>query len=157
MRQLLVGFLVLVYVGGCFTLNQAVADACTHGNCIHGWYSKYNGTEKALFFTWLIGFPLAIAGVRAAIRQVSGEAARDAERQRVARATYDETLRKQQARNLFVSTSNSAVSRQSWKCVKCGQPFPAGTPYHYQTSWDGSYQSRTKYCVACRALIVSAS
>lgn len=150
MRKLLAAFLALVYVAGCVRLNQAVANACTHGNCIHGWYSKYNGTEKALFFAWMIGFPLAVAGIRAAIRQINGEAARDTERQRLARATYDEASRKRQTLNFLISTTQSAVSRKPWTCSQCGHAFPAGVRYHYQTLWEGSYQTRTKYCAPCR-------
>lgn len=28
--------------------NNIVADSCTHLNCTHGWYSKYNDTEKMM-------------------------------------------------------------------------------------------------------------
>ena len=60
MRLWAVGVLVLVYGAGCAVLNENVARACTHGNCIHGWYSANTGSEQALFFMWAIGFPVAL-------------------------------------------------------------------------------------------------
>ena len=44
----------VVYIFGFFTANKAVRDACTHGNCKHGWYSKKNKTEKAIAFLWVL-------------------------------------------------------------------------------------------------------
>ena len=42
-----------------------VRRASTHGNTIHGWYSKYNSGEKTLAWLWFIGFPAggAFAGL----------------------------------------------------------------------------------------------
>lgn len=55
--------LAAIYMGGCFVLNEAVRLACTHGNCVHGWYSKNTVAERRLFFAWAIGFPLLVAWV----------------------------------------------------------------------------------------------
>ena len=57
------GFLILVgiiFVAGLIYLNGQVADACTHGNCVHGWDSKYTKTEQANFRLWFFGFPITI-------------------------------------------------------------------------------------------------
>ena len=61
--ELLVGKIVLVVVVIVFFLglgyfNSQVAEACTHGNCVHGWDSKYTHTEQRYFQLWLIGFPI---------------------------------------------------------------------------------------------------
>ncbi len=42
-----------------FELNQDVREASTHGNTIHGWYSKKNGEEKTVAILWFICFPIA--------------------------------------------------------------------------------------------------
>lgn len=57
------GFLILVgiiFVAGLIYLNGQVADACTHGNCVHGWDSKYTKTEQANYRLWFFGFPIII-------------------------------------------------------------------------------------------------
>ena len=57
------GFLILVgiiFVAGLIYLNGQVADACTHGNCVHGWDSKYTKTEQAIYRLWFFGFPITI-------------------------------------------------------------------------------------------------
>ena len=57
------GFLILVgiiFVAGLIYLNGQVADACTHGNCVHGWDSKYTKTEQANYRLWFFGFPITI-------------------------------------------------------------------------------------------------
>ena len=38
-----------------------VAESCRHGNCKHGWYSKYNRKEQRLATLWMIGFPIGSA------------------------------------------------------------------------------------------------
>jgi hypothetical protein len=38
-----------------------VRNASTHGNTIHGWYSKYNRYEKLLAWLWFIIFPIIVA------------------------------------------------------------------------------------------------
>jgi hypothetical protein len=49
---------VIVYFLGLDFFNSQVAEACTHGNCVHGWDSKYTYTEQRFFQLWLIGFPI---------------------------------------------------------------------------------------------------
>jgi hypothetical protein len=70
--------LALVYIGGCVVLSRAVRDACTHGNCIHGWYSKYNTAEKLTFIAWALGVPATVIGVslRIAARRKNGAVVR---------------------------------------------------------------------------------
>src|SRR5690242_11084618 len=110
MRIIVISALVLVYTAGCFRLNQAVSDACTHGNCIHGWYSKYNGAEKLAFFAWAIGFPLAVAGLRTMIRERNG----DADRARLAHKAEVDAI--QQRFKQRISRASSARSRKAWQC-----------------------------------------
>ena len=38
-----------------------VRDASTHGNTIHGWYSKYNRGEKFIAWAWFVVYPV-VAG-----------------------------------------------------------------------------------------------
>jgi hypothetical protein len=54
----------LVYMSGCGVLNEAVRRACTHGNCVHGWYSKDTRTEQDFYWMWAVGFPVLIYTVR---------------------------------------------------------------------------------------------
>ena len=49
---------VIVFFLGLGYFNSQVAEACTHGNCVHGWDSKYTHTEQRYFQLWLIGFPI---------------------------------------------------------------------------------------------------
>ncbi|MBL0720530.1 topoisomerase DNA-binding C4 zinc finger domain-containing protein [Piscinibacter sp. Jin2] len=66
-KVILAAFLCAAYVGGCVHLNNEVRRACTHGNCKHGWNSKYTGSEKLAFIAWAIGVPGAVyLGWRAA-------------------------------------------------------------------------------------------
>ena len=51
--------LVVIYIIGFVIANKSVSDSCTHGNCKHGWNSKYNKEEKNLASLWIIGFPIA--------------------------------------------------------------------------------------------------
>lgn len=177
MRQILAWVLVIVYFGGCAVLNQAVSDACTHGNCIHGWNSKYNGSEKALFFSWGIGFPLVIFGSRALVRQLTGEAVRDAEQRRAAAAVLaeraeargraaaerarlnDEAQMKREREASYTRASRGwqahvpaiRAARQSAiarKAWSCQAcGFRADAGVTY--FYDGGYD-RTKYCASCR-------
>ena len=52
-----------IYVHGCDVRREAVSDACTHGNCKSGWYSKYNNSEKTDYYLWAWGYPLVMLGV----------------------------------------------------------------------------------------------
>jgi hypothetical protein len=58
-RYVLLAVVVVVYLVGVSYGNAMVRGACWHGNCIHGWNSKYNGTERAIATSWIFGFPLA--------------------------------------------------------------------------------------------------
>jgi hypothetical protein len=51
-------FAGVIFVGGLIYFNGQVADACTHGNCVHGWSSKYTQDEQNNSRMWFIGFPL---------------------------------------------------------------------------------------------------
>lgn len=53
-KQVLFSCWLVIYIIGFFIANQAVGDACTHGNCIHGWYSKYNYIEKFIALLWVL-------------------------------------------------------------------------------------------------------
>ena len=53
-------FAGVIFVGGLIYFNGQVADACTHGNCVHGWSSKYTQAEQNNSRMWFIGFPLFI-------------------------------------------------------------------------------------------------
>lgn len=50
--------LVVIYLIGFVVANNYVADSCTHGNCKHGWNSKYNKKEKRIASLWIIGYPV---------------------------------------------------------------------------------------------------
>jgi hypothetical protein len=58
-RTFLVIVLAAIYIGGCVQLNGEVRKACTHGNCKHGAYSKYNRKEKLTYGIWALGVPAA--------------------------------------------------------------------------------------------------
>lgn len=49
---------IVLYFGGCVYVDGMVRDACTHGNCVHGRYSKNNSGEKAVALAWKLGFPI---------------------------------------------------------------------------------------------------
>jgi len=53
-------FAGVIFVGGLIYFNGQVADACTHGNCVHGWSSKNTQAEQNNSRIWFIGFPLFI-------------------------------------------------------------------------------------------------
>lgn len=57
-RENIIIALVVIYIIGFIIANKSVSDSCTHGNCKHGWYSKYNTEEKNLASLWIIGFPI---------------------------------------------------------------------------------------------------
>ena len=58
--------MALVYAAGCIVLKENVREACTHGNCRHGFYSKYTKAEQAALFAWLFGYPAAVLAATAA-------------------------------------------------------------------------------------------
>ena len=58
MRFFLIAIAILIYFFGCSHFNSEVREACTHGNCKHGWYSKYNESEKTVASMWMIGYPI---------------------------------------------------------------------------------------------------
>lgn len=49
-----------IYIAGIIFFNGQVRDACTHGNCKHGWDSKYNESEQVIAKLWMFGFPISI-------------------------------------------------------------------------------------------------
>ncbi|KGK01640.1 topoisomerase DNA-binding C4 zinc finger domain-containing protein [Thalassotalea sp. ND16A] len=51
--------LVVIYLIGFVLANNYVRDSCKHGNCKHGWNSKFNKEEKRIANLWIIGFPIA--------------------------------------------------------------------------------------------------
>jgi hypothetical protein len=72
MGRAALGALVLIYAAGCFELKARVREACTHGNCRHGFYSKYTKAEQAAFYAWAFGYPwaaLAAVEVGRALRE----------------------------------------------------------------------------------------
>jgi hypothetical protein len=62
-RLVLLALFLTVYVVGCVHFNAKVRDACTHPSCTHGWYSKYNNSEKAHTIAWMLGAPVAAGGI----------------------------------------------------------------------------------------------
>ena len=54
---------VVMYLAVFGVLNERVREACTAAACKHGWYSKFNGTEKAEAIGWLVLSPVAAAGI----------------------------------------------------------------------------------------------
>ena len=58
MGKIVLVVVVIVFFLGLDYFNSQVAEACTHGNCVHGWDSKYTNTEQRYFQLWLIGFPI---------------------------------------------------------------------------------------------------
>ena len=57
MKTFALASIILIYLVGCFYFNELVSLSCTHGNCVHGWYSKYNKDEKAIASLWILGYP----------------------------------------------------------------------------------------------------
>lgn len=55
--RFLLAIVILIYFFGCIHFNSQVEEACTHGNCKHGWYSKYNESEKIEAIMWMFGCP----------------------------------------------------------------------------------------------------
>jgi hypothetical protein len=53
--------LAIVYFAGCMLLDAGVDAACTHPNCVHGWYSQNTKLEQILFWIWALGFPILMA------------------------------------------------------------------------------------------------
>jgi hypothetical protein len=51
---------LLIYGVGCVVLAGRVRDACTHGNCRHGFYSKYTYGERTDYSLWQYGFPTIV-------------------------------------------------------------------------------------------------
>ena len=62
-KHIIMAVLIVIYFVGCQKLNNDVREACTHGNCKHGWYSKYNEDEQATANLWTYGFLLFLAFV----------------------------------------------------------------------------------------------
>ena len=44
------GLILYCFIG--LTNCENVKEACTHGNCEHGWNSEYNKSEKTFAFFW---------------------------------------------------------------------------------------------------------
>lgn len=139
--------LLLIYWGGCAVLNEEVRTACTHGNCVHGWYSKYNTAEKVVFLAWAVGFPTVVALVAGAMDRSGPEAeASQARSKRRAARTYRRGRRKREQRAL-----ETARARKQWNCERCGATIAVGATYSYFTTWDGSRQNRHRLCAECAA------
>lgn len=60
--RIAIGVAIVVYLAVNSYFFDIVRNASTHGNTIHGWYSKYNRSEKFFAWLWFIGFPM-IAGL----------------------------------------------------------------------------------------------
>ena len=59
-KKVLFSIALIVYIIGFFMANSAVSNACTHGNCKHGWYSKNTGSQQTVAILWLLT-PLALS------------------------------------------------------------------------------------------------
>jgi hypothetical protein len=55
---LLIGLGIVWLAGGNY-LSTFVRGSCIHGNCRHGWYSKYNAAKRSIATAWIVGFPMA--------------------------------------------------------------------------------------------------
>ena len=58
--RVLLGILLVAYIGVEYKLNNNVRLASHHANTIHGWYSKENSTEKFLVKAWIFGYPIGV-------------------------------------------------------------------------------------------------
>lgn len=138
---------VAAYPVGCSVTNSAVRDACTHGNCIHGWYSKYTTVQKRVAVAWAVGAPILLLLVNFGLEEWTGEARQARNRSMQLRAQQQEA-----ARNRFIRTAATyviAVARKQWKCARCGRSFDKGMSYRYETRWQRQFSYRIKYCEEC--------
>lgn len=55
MKNFIIVIYILLYFVGCSVLSNDVRKSCTHGNCKHGFYSKYNKDEKNIYYLWEYG------------------------------------------------------------------------------------------------------
>lgn len=55
--RILHGFFTGIYIIGLFYFFDLVKSSSTHGNTIHGWYSKYNLEEKIFAWLWILLIP----------------------------------------------------------------------------------------------------
>ncbi len=53
-RKAFIVICFIIYLGGFAIANNAVAEACTHWKCKHGWYSKSNTFEKFMALLWTL-------------------------------------------------------------------------------------------------------
>ncbi len=139
---------VAVYAAGCFALNENIRRACTHGNCVHGWYSKYTTHEKVLFFLWAVGYPVglgALALVASSFRRNSDGAAESAQK-----TTFTVTATPLKHGTWRRVPDKSATARKNWACLQCRAEIKAGKTYWYYETGDGRYSSRSRFCEACR-------
>ena len=61
---------IVAYIAVFLVLNDRVREACTAASCVHGWYSKFNGVEKAQAIAWLVLAPIAAWLVSRALFEV---------------------------------------------------------------------------------------
>lgn len=54
---------LIIYIIGVNYFYDEVRTASTHGNTVHGWYSKSNGGEKAIALLWAVFFPIVTNGL----------------------------------------------------------------------------------------------
>ncbi len=97
-RKLFLLLFLVVYLGVFSVLNTNVRKASWHGNTKHGWYSKYNSTEKLIATVWIIFFPVGTFVLYSFIFATRNEASEDTS--------------KEQSKNI----SNIKT------CPKCGNP-----------------------------------
>lgn len=138
LRIVILAVTILVYVGGCYVLNENIRIACRHGNCIHGWYSKYNEPEKRLYFLWALGVPAV-----AAIAALAWTSRRGRTPQRTHHDNYEASTSRR-SRPLF-----SAKARKEWTCCECGSRIRRGSSYRYYEIWSGSFSTRHRLCLVC--------
>ena len=53
-RKIFIISCFIIYLIGFAIANDAIAEACTHGHCRHGWYSKSNTFEKFMALLWTL-------------------------------------------------------------------------------------------------------
>jgi len=128
--------LTLLYFGGCAVLNARVRQACTHPNCVHGWYSKYTIAEQVTYIVWAVGFPVIAAFLTA---RSASRRAPPASSNQVPPAIWDPRK----------VPRSSARARKSWDCERCHRTIHAGQTYWYYESGYGRDTSRHRICSRC--------
>ena len=127
-------------------LAEEVRRACTHGNCVHGFYSKYTVRERMYFYAWAIGLPVVALIGYGLITAQRPESDGDAQMRPRIRQEIPQAAK----------ASSVAKARKEWRCRGCSARIAPGAECYYYVSYVGDYASRERYCVNCRKAAVAA-